>query len=95
VVAFDSQAIPLVRLQRAQNRIRIATDIARLTAGGGTQLLPPLNEAYQQLVSANAKIKHVILLTDGQAEYQGIVELTDQMVQKQDHCLDRWRRSRG
>ncbi len=81
VVAFDSQAIPLVRLQRAQNRIRIATDIARLTAGGGTQLLPPLNEAYQQLVSANAKIKHVILLTDGQAEYQGIVELTDQMVQ--------------
>ncbi len=81
VVAFDSQAIPLVRLQRAQNRIRISTDIARLTAGGGTQLLPPLNEAYQQLVSANAKIKHVILLTDGQAEYQGIIELTDQMVQ--------------
>lgn len=81
VVAFDSQAIPLVRLQRAQNRIRISTDIARLTAGGGTQLLPPLNEAYQQLVSANAKIKHVILLTDGQAEYQGILELTDQMVQ--------------
>lgn len=33
VVAFDSQAIPLVRLQRAQNRIRISTDIARLTAG--------------------------------------------------------------
>lgn len=81
VVAFDSQAIPLVRLQRAQNRIRISTDIAKLTAGGGTQLLPPLNEAYQQLVSANAKIKHVILLTDGQAEYQGIIELTDQMVQ--------------
>lgn len=80
VVAFDSQATPLVRLQRAQNRVRISSDISRLVAGGGTQLLPPLQEAYQQLVSAPAKIKHVILLTDGQAEYQGIIELVDQMV---------------
>ena len=81
VVAFDSQANPLVRLQRAQNRVRISSDISRLTAGGGTALLPPLQEAYQQLSSAPAKIKHVILLTDGQAEYQGIIELVDQMVQ--------------
>ncbi|MFO0575930.1 MAG: VWA domain-containing protein [Polyangia bacterium] len=81
VVAFDSQATPLVRLQRAQNRVRIQSDISRLQAGGGTQLLPPLQEAYQQLVSATAKIKHVILLTDGQAEYQGIIDLVDQMVQ--------------
>ena len=80
VVAFDSQATPLVRLQRAQNRVRISSDISRLVAGGGTQLLPPLQEAYQQLVSAPAKIKHVILLTDGQAEYQGIIDLVDQMV---------------
>lgn len=80
VVAFDSQAMPLVRLQRAQNRVRISSDIARLTAGGGTQLLPPLQEAYQQLAAATARIKHVILLTDGQAEYQGILELVNQMV---------------
>ena len=80
VVAFDSQATPLVRLQRAQNRVRISADIARLTAGGGTQLLPPLQEAYQQLSSATAKIKHVILLTDGQAEYNGIIDLVNQMV---------------
>lgn len=81
VVAFDSQAIPLVRLQKAQNRVRISGDIARLSPGGGTQLLPPLTEAYQQLVSADAKVKHVIFLTDGQAEYQGILELVDQMTQ--------------
>jgi Ca-activated chloride channel family protein len=80
VVAFDSQATPLVRLQRAQNRVRISADIARLTAGGGTQLLPPLQEAYQQLAAATAKIKHVILLTDGQAEYSGIIDLVNQMV---------------
>jgi uncharacterized membrane protein len=80
VIAFDSQATPLVRLQRAQNRARIAADISRLQAGGGTAFLPPLQEAFQELSAVAAKIKHVILLTDGQAEYQGILELVDQMV---------------
>ena len=53
---------------------------SRASPRGGTQLLPPLQEAYQQLAAATAKIKHVILLTDGQAEYQGILELVNQMV---------------
>jgi Ca-activated chloride channel homolog len=80
VIAFDSQAQPLVRLQRAANRIRIVSDISRLTAGGGTNLLAPLQEAYQELAPARAKVKHVILLTDGQASYEGIAELTEEMV---------------
>jgi hypothetical protein len=59
--------------------VRISADISRLQAGGGTQFLPPLQEAFQELSGVAAKIKHVILLTDGQAEYQGILELVDQM----------------
>ncbi|MCS6915560.1 MAG: VWA domain-containing protein [Myxococcales bacterium] len=82
VIAFDSQATPLVRLQPARNRMRIASDISRLQAGGGTQILPPLQEAYQALSAVAARIKHVILLTDGQAEYQGILELVDRMVEQ-------------
>src|SRR5262249_11835430 len=62
--------------------IRISSDISRLQAGGGTQFLPPLQEAYQELTSVAAKIKHVILLTDGQAEYQGILDLVDQMIEQ-------------
>ncbi|MSP63478.1 MAG: VWA domain-containing protein, partial [Myxococcales bacterium] len=79
VIAFDAQAQPLVRLQRAANRIRIVSDIARLTAGGGTNLLAPLQEAYQELAPARAKVKHVILLTDGQASYEGISDLASEM----------------
>ncbi|MEO6952559.1 MAG: VWA domain-containing protein, partial [Polyangia bacterium] len=81
VIAFDSLAQPIVRLQRAANRLRIATDIARLRPGGGTAILPALREAYTALESANAKVKHVILLTDGQASYEGIPELVREMVE--------------
>jgi Ca-activated chloride channel family protein len=81
VIAFDSQPTAVVRLQRAANRVRIAGDIARLQAGGGTNILPALKEAYDELDSAHAKLKHVILLTDGQASYEGIRELVDEMAE--------------
>ncbi|HEX4463003.1 MAG TPA: VWA domain-containing protein, partial [Polyangia bacterium] len=81
VIAFDSQPTAVVRLQRAANRVRIAGDIARLQAGGGTNILPALKEAYDELDPAHAKLKHVILLTDGQASYEGIRELVDEMAE--------------
>jgi Ca-activated chloride channel family protein len=81
VIAFDSTAQSIVRLQRAANRLRITTDISRLRPGGGTAILPPLREAFSQLDAARAKVKHVILLTDGQASYDGIPELVKEMVE--------------
>lgn len=83
VVAFDSVATTLVRLQRASNRTRISMDIARLTARGGTNILPALQEAHQMLQGANAKVKHVILLSDGQASISGIAaEVQDMRANK-------------
>jgi secreted protein with Ig-like and vWFA domain len=79
IIAFDAAAQPIVRLQRAANRMRISGDIARLQPGGGTNILPALKEAFDQLDPAAAKVKHVILLTDGQASYDGIGELVDEM----------------
>ncbi|MBI4511364.1 MAG: VWA domain-containing protein [Deltaproteobacteria bacterium] len=79
VVAFDNQPTAIVRLQKASNRMRIAADIARLQPGGGTNILPALQEAFNVLAPANAKVKHVILLSDGQAAYEGIAEVCDEM----------------
>ncbi len=79
VVAFDAESRLAVRLQRAGNRYRISTDISKLTANGGTNIYPALDLAYQTLLTAPAKIKHVILLTDGQAPRQGIDALVRQM----------------
>jgi Ca-activated chloride channel homolog len=81
VIAFDSMATPIVRLQRASNRTHILTEIAKLQAGGGTAFLPPLRTSFEWLDPTPAKRKHVILLTDGQANYEGILELVAQMAE--------------
>jgi len=79
VVAFDSEAQVLVRPQRAANRMRISADISRLQSGGGTNIYPGLKEAYDILQGINAKVKHVILMTDGEAPSDGISELVGEM----------------
>lgn len=72
VIAFDNVARTQVRLQRAGNRYRVAQGIDSLTAGGGTHILPALQQAYRALSSVAARVKHVILLSDGQAPRAGI-----------------------
>jgi len=79
VVAFDSEAQVYVRPQRASNRMRISAEISRLQSGGGTNIFPGLKEAYDILQGINAKVKHVILMTDGEAPSDGIEELVHDM----------------
>jgi Ca-activated chloride channel homolog len=79
VVAFDSEAQVFVRPQRAANKMRISAEISRLQSGGGTNIFPGLKEAFDVLEGVNAKVKHVILLSDGEAPYDGIVELVQDM----------------
>lgn len=79
VVAFDSQPTRIVRMTAAKHRARIQNDIARLSPGGGTEILSALDAAHQSLTAARAKRKHVILLTDGQAPSGGIQELGQTM----------------
>ena len=79
VIAFDSEATLYVRPTRASNKMRISTDIARLQSGGGTNIYPGLKEAFEQLQGINAKVKHVILMTDGEAPSDGIAELVGDM----------------
>ncbi|MBA3819020.1 MAG: VWA domain-containing protein [Deltaproteobacteria bacterium] len=79
VVAFDSEATVYVRPQRAANRTGISADIGRLTSGGGTNIYPGLKEAFEGLQSINAKVKHVIVLSDGEAPREGITELVQDM----------------
>jgi Mg-chelatase subunit ChlD len=79
VVAFDSEAQVFVRPTRASNKMRISNDIARLQSGGGTNIFPGLKEAFEILQGINAKVKHVILMTDGEAPTDGIAELVQDM----------------
>jgi Ca-activated chloride channel family protein len=79
VVGFDSQPTRVVRMQSARNRIGIQREIGRMTARGGTAIFPALDMAYQDLVVTRARIKHVILLTDGQTQEPGIPEIVQAM----------------
>ncbi|MBK6810725.1 MAG: VWA domain-containing protein [Sandaracinaceae bacterium] len=79
VVGFDSEPERIVRMQSARNRLRIVRDISRMTARGGTNIFPALDMAYQDLAVTRARVKHVIVLTDGQAPESGIAELVQVM----------------
>jgi Mg-chelatase subunit ChlD len=79
VIAFDTEASVVVRLQRASNRVRISTDIARIQTGGGTDIFKGLHAAFTQLKGAGNSNKHVIVLTDGEAPADGIADLVSDM----------------
>jgi Ca-activated chloride channel family protein len=79
VIAFDSQPTRIVRMTPAKHRARIQSDIARITANGGTEIFSALDASYQALSTTRAKKKHVILLTDGQAPQAGIRDLVQAM----------------
>jgi uncharacterized membrane protein len=50
-----------------------------MQAGGGTQIYPALQTAYQALSTVDAKVKHIVLLTDGEAPAGPYDQLTQQM----------------
>lgn len=79
VIAFDSAPTRVVRMTAAKHRARIQGDIARIQAGGGTEIFGALDAAYQSLTVTRARRKHVILLTDGQAPHNGIRDLVQAM----------------
>lgn len=79
VITFDDTLYWVVKRQKAQNKDSIKNDIGTIRPGGGTSILPSLEEAYNSLKQSSAKIKHIILLTDGIAEQTGYDELLKNM----------------
>ena len=71
-----------VRLERAaartsaQNRANIREKIAAIEPGGETLIFPALEQAYLALRTAKARVKHVVLLSDGRSypdDYEALV----------------------
>ncbi|MBN2724338.1 MAG: VWA domain-containing protein [Deltaproteobacteria bacterium] len=67
VIAFDHRPQVVVELTYAANRSRIEQLIRKIRADGGTEIVSGLESANTMLCDARAKIKHVILLSDGQS----------------------------
>jgi uncharacterized membrane protein len=71
VIAFDGALKWVVKTQKLDNLKAVQDAIGTIRASGGTSILGPLQEAYKSLKDTDTKLKHIILLTDGQAESSG------------------------
>lgn len=80
VIAFDSTPNRYVKMQPARNRTRIRNLISRIEPGGGTEIFPALDAAYNDLTVTQARKKHVILLSDGKSSHTGIRDLVTAMI---------------
>ena len=80
VIAFDSQAEWTAQPQDVHQNIQSLTEqIGSIQAQGGTSILPALQMAAEAMEQENTKQKHILLLTDGQAEQSGYAALLQRM----------------
>lgn len=70
VLGFDSRFSWVVKpmvIQSGADLTNAQTEIGRMKADGGTSIYPALEEAYRAAAASDAKLKHIIMLTDGQS----------------------------
>ncbi len=82
VLGFDSSPKWVVEPVKATDKDKIEDQIASLGPGGGTSIQPSLKLAIEELDKLDAGLKHIILLTDGQAETTGYLPLLETMNNK-------------
>ena len=68
VIEFNSSARTVVPLSKNADPEATARAILALSPGGGTNLPPALDQAFDQLRDARAQVKHVIVLSDGMSQ---------------------------
>ncbi len=78
VYAFDSQVHEIVPMTKVTSTSAIAGQVALIGSGGGTNIHPGMVKAREELNKVKAKIKHMIVLTDGQTSGEGYQALASQ-----------------
>jgi Ca-activated chloride channel homolog len=86
IVEFYGHKRWAAALQPASNQIDILRALNRLQAGGGTVLLPAIEEAYYGLMNVTTRFKHVMILTDGGVERGTFEPLVRRMAEKGITC---------
>jgi Mg-chelatase subunit ChlD len=68
LVVFDDNAQWVLEVQSLPSAVDIERALGAFGPGGGTDIRPGIAQAAESLLNVDARIKHVILLTDGIAE---------------------------
>jgi Mg-chelatase subunit ChlD len=77
VLAFEGENFWISELHPCSDKGFVLDRIASLEAGGGTVMAPAMEESYDVLRGAVAKLKHMIVLTDGisaPGDFEGIAQ---------------------
>lgn len=82
VIAFDDTPYQILPLEVLGDLQAAQQAVASIRPGGGTMMYAPLETAMRQLEQTDARIKHIIVLTDGQPADSGFTALAEQMAQK-------------
>jgi Mg-chelatase subunit ChlD len=75
VLAFSDRVEWIVPFGQAKDKEKIKKHIGKLGSRGGTLIKPALQKSLETLGNADTKVKHIILLTDGQGEKKGYEEI--------------------
>ncbi len=79
VLGFSDRLEWIIPFHQLKDKEKIKYDIGKLKAKGGTLILPALTEAERVLEKADVKVKHIILLSDGQGEKEGFQSIISSM----------------
>lgn len=77
VVAFDGETFVISEMQSASSKGQISEQIAGIQHGGGTEMFPAMKRAFEMLNNTTARLKHVIMLTDGisnSGDFEGLAQ---------------------
>ncbi len=77
VIAFEGEPYFVSEMHPCDDKGFVLDRVASIEAGGGTNMAPAMEEAFDALNQTQAKLKHVIILTDGisaPGDFEGIAE---------------------
>lgn len=77
IMAVDTRANIIVPMRYVTDKREIHAGIGAVNGGGGTEMSAGVKEAVNQLLKAEAKVKHAILVTDGETgpfDYAPIIQ---------------------
>ena len=78
VIAFDDSYDKIVPLEKVTDKDAVKDEIYALAPEGGTSIYPAIAAAALDLSKCDAKVKHIILLTDGQdsnTQYDDLIQI--------------------
>lgn len=79
VLAFSDGMEWIMPFGHVGNKVEAGKKIGQLRARGGTVIMPALADAIRVLEQSPARVKHIVLLTDGQGEPAGYEPYIERM----------------